>query len=232
MSYLQSPTTQPNVRRVPLAAVRSRRRGWAAFHLPTICCCTHGNKVKSFDRQRRTGAFATSVTREISAYLLRLGAEVAGACQFNQLGEVVPRLIAVAGLLRRLPRAVQAAITVRLAQLRRLVFLQRLGRALQLHQQVAEQLARRQQAPRRDDVLVAPVLDVGRLAHEAERLVRSLLRERDPGERREPHHLDLVRPVLVFCRLKLVAQRRDPLGVLLRGGGIAAPRRAERAREM
>src|SRR5207253_9925736 len=47
------------VRRVPLAAHRSRRRGWAAFHLPTICCCTHGNKVESFDRQRRTGAFAT-----------------------------------------------------------------------------------------------------------------------------------------------------------------------------
>src|SRR5437870_6801156 len=216
MSYLQSPSTQPSYAAEPPAAcgtsVSTARLGSISF---TDYLLLYPRK-RSLIKVKRIDAFATSVTREISAYLLRLGAEVGGACQFNQLGEVVPRLIAVAGLLRRLPRAVQAAITVRLAQLRRLVFLQRLGRALQLHQQVAEQLARRQQAPRRDDVLVAPVLDVGRLAHEAERLVRSLLRERDPGERREPHHLDLVRPVLVFCRLKLVAQRRDPLGVLLR----------------
>jgi hypothetical protein len=63
-------------------------------------------KVISFDRQRRTGAFATSVTREIAARLLLLGAGVAGARQFDQLGEVVPRLVAVAGLRRRLPRTV------------------------------------------------------------------------------------------------------------------------------
>src|SRR6266545_2155634 len=56
-----------------------------------------------------------SVTCEISARLLSLGAGVARARQFNQPGEVVPRLIAVAGLRRRLPRAVQPAIAVRLA---------------------------------------------------------------------------------------------------------------------
>src|SRR5437867_7775469 len=129
-------------------------------------------------RKRRTGAFARSVTREISARLLRLRAEVAGARQFNQLGEVVPRLVAVAGLRRRLPRAVQPAIAVRLALLRGLVLFERLRRALQFHQHVAEQLARGQQAPRRDDVLLAIVLDVGRLAHERESVVALLLRER------------------------------------------------------
>jgi len=51
---------------------------------------------------------------------------------------------------------------------------------------------------------------------EVERLARN--RERDPGERREPHHLDFVRPVLALRRLQLVAQRCGPLDVLLRRG--------------
>src|SRR2546425_903164 len=144
---------------------------WARSHRRLAC-----------DLLSRTGVVAASVAREISARLLHLGADFAGARQFNQAGKVAPRLVEVAGLRRRLPRAVQPAITVRLAQLRRLVFLQRLGRALQLQQHVAELLARGQQAPGRDDVLLALVLDVGRLAHEAERLVAFFLRERDPGE--------------------------------------------------
>src|SRR5438876_2956025 len=124
--------------------------------------------------KRRTGAFVRSVTREISARLLRLGAEVAGARQFNQLGEVVPALVAVAGLRRRLRRTVQPAIAVRLALLRGLILFERLRRALQFHQHVTEQLAGGQQAPRRDVVLLALVLDVGRLAHERESVVALL----------------------------------------------------------
>src|SRR6266568_1950138 len=88
------------------------------------------------------------------------------------------------------------------------------------------------EAARRDDVLLALVLHVGGLAHEAERPVALLLRERDPGERREAHHLDLAGPVLALRRLQPVAQRRDLLGVLLRGRGIAASRRTEGARNM
>src|SRR6266699_5047661 len=43
------------VSRVTLAARRPRRRGWAAFHLLTICCGSSLKrsliKVKSFDRE-------------------------------------------------------------------------------------------------------------------------------------------------------------------------------------
>src|SRR5262245_55642245 len=55
-----------------------------------------------------------SVTREISARVLHFGTEVAGTRQFNQPGEVVSRLVGVAGVRRGLPRAVQPAIAVRL----------------------------------------------------------------------------------------------------------------------
>src|SRR2546428_3569430 len=90
----------PNARREPRAAcgssVSTAWLGGISFtdYLPLVPT-----------GKRRTTAFATSVTREISARLLRLEAEVARAPQFNQLGEVVPRLVAVAGLRCRLPRA-------------------------------------------------------------------------------------------------------------------------------
>ena len=148
----------------------------------------------------------------------------------------MPRLFLVTGRCCRLPCAIQPAIAVRFAQLRSLVFLQRLGRTLEFEQHVAEQLACGQEPPRRDDVLLAFVLDVGRLAHECERVVALLLRERYPGDRRHSHHLDFVRPVLVvpglLRRLQLVSQHYDPVNVLLRRGSVPAPRRTERAREM
>src|SRR5437867_9209752 len=115
----------------------------------------------SFDRQRRTGAFATSVTREISACLLHLGAGVAGARQFHQLGEVVPSLVAIAGLRRRLPRTVQAAVTVGIVHLRSLVFGERLTRPAALEQHVTEEFARGHKAPRAYRSLLARVLQVG-----------------------------------------------------------------------
>ena len=95
-------------------------------------------------------------------------------------------------------------------------------------QHVAEQLARGQQAPGRDDVLLALVLDVGGLAHEARAPRRSSsARATIQASDARPHHLDLVRPVLVLRRLQLVAQRRDPLDVLLRArrDRRSAPRR-------
>src|SRR5881396_44638 len=98
---------------------------------------------------------------EIRARLARSG-------ELEQPSVIKLRLRGVARACRRKARAVQAAIAARLAQLRGLVFLQRLGRARELHQHVAEQLARGQQAPRRDDVLLALVLDIGCLAHETE----------------------------------------------------------------
>src|SRR5207247_7585379 len=180
---------------------------------------------RRFERRLNLSSQPRACVGEIGARLARSG-------EPEQPSVIKLRLRGVARACRREARAVQAAIAARLAQLRGLVFLQRLGRARELHQHVAEQLARGQQAPRRDDVLLALVLDIGCLAHETERLVALLLRERGPAERREPHHLDLVRPVLVLRRLELVAQRSDALGVLLGGGRIAAPRRAESAREM
>src|SRR5439155_437341 len=82
-------------------------------------------------------------------------------------------------------RAVEAAEAIGLALLRLLVFLERLGRTLELHQQVAELLARRQDAPRRHRMLLVLVLEVRGLPREAERLLAAAVGERDPGGRRE-----------------------------------------------
>ncbi len=60
---------------------------------------------------------AYSMTREILARLHRLGARVADACGINHFREVVPRLLLVPRLRRRLPRSVPPAIAVRLALL-------------------------------------------------------------------------------------------------------------------
>src|SRR5215471_14143804 len=64
---------------------------------------------------------ATSLAREILARLVHLGARVAGTRQLDQLGEVLPGLVAVAGLRGGLACPVQAAIAVGLALLRGLV---------------------------------------------------------------------------------------------------------------
>src|SRR5439155_15334252 len=103
-----------------------------------------------------------------------IGARLARSGELEQPSVIKLRLRGVARACRSEARAVQAAIAARLAQLRRLVFPPRPGRARELHQHVTEQLARGQQAPRRDDVLLALVLDVGCLAHETECLVHVL----------------------------------------------------------
>src|SRR5215471_12379887 len=157
-----------------------------------------------------------SITREIAARVLRFRTVVARARQSNQFGEMLPCLVTVAGLRRRLPRAVQSTITIRLALLGGFILPESVSRALQLQQHVTEQLARWQQPPRRDDVLFAPVLDVRGLAHEADGFIRPILRQRDPGDGGHSHHLNLVRPVLVLRDLQSVTQRHDLIDVLLR----------------
>src|SRR5215470_6097806 len=133
-------------------------------------------RMGTSEPQSRTGAFATSVTREILARRLHLWAGGAGARQFHQLGEVVPRLVAVAGLRRRLPRTVQAAVAVGVVHLRSLIFGERLTRSAALEQHVTEEFARGHNAPRAYRGLLARVLQVGCSAHEVERLLAIPLR--------------------------------------------------------
>src|SRR5262249_27155066 len=108
-----SSTTGLNVRREPRAAcgtsVSTARLGGVSFtnYLLLYPRKRSLTKVSRLINKGEQVPFAMSVTRKISARLLHRGAQVAGACQFNQLGEVIPRLIAVAGLCRRLRRAVQ-----------------------------------------------------------------------------------------------------------------------------
>ena len=87
--------------------------------------------------------------------------------QLDQHAVVAARLVAVAGGLGRLGRAGEPAQPVRLALLRLLELLQRLGRLLHRQQHLAEQLARRQDTARRDDVLLVAVLEVGGRAHQS-----------------------------------------------------------------
>src|SRR5439155_14494796 len=116
------------------------------------------------------------------------------AGQLHQLREVAPGLRLVAALGRRLRSAVVGAEALGLAGLHGLELLQRVRRALELQQHVAQELARGQDAPGRDDVLLVAVLHVGGVAHEAERLVLLALRQRRPRRHAEPVHLDLVGP--------------------------------------
>ena len=98
------------VSRVPLGPCQSSRHRWLEFFTYRLSESVY---LRTLTR---------SITREILARLLHLGTGIARTRQFNQFGEVLPRFLTVAGLCRRLPRAVQAAITVRLALLRGFVF--------------------------------------------------------------------------------------------------------------
>src|SRR5438105_13649474 len=99
-----------------------------------------------------------------------LRARLALAGHLHQPRVITARRLGITGHLCGERRAIEAAEAVRLALLRLLVLLQRLGRALQLHQHVAEQLACRQDAAGRHRMLVVPVLEVRGFAREAEPL--------------------------------------------------------------
>src|SRR5450432_2618177 len=119
------------------------------------------------DRRRRS---ALALRERPRARELRPGA-VGTLGELEQLARVGRGLDAVAGHLGGARRAAVVAEAIGLALLRRLVLGERRGRLLELDEHVAEQLARRHDAPRRDDVLLVAILEVGRGAHEAQRLV-------------------------------------------------------------
>src|SRR5207244_1214256 len=102
-----------------------------------------------------------SLRSEVLARLGQFGARIARPGQLDEMGEVEPRLVLVAGLGGGLARAPIAAVPLRVADLRSLVFGQRLGGTAAFQQHVAEQFAGRDQPAGADRMLLALVLDVG-----------------------------------------------------------------------
>src|SRR3984893_6345999 len=168
-----------------------------------------------------------SLHREVFARLSGFGPGVAGAGQLNEMAEVELRLLLVAGLGGGLARTPIAAESLRIADLRRLVFDECVRRAAALQQHVAEQFARRDQPAGADRMLLALVLDIGGAAHRRQRRIALSLGEGVPGLDTEALHLDLGRPVIVLGGLQRLADLAQLFEILLRGRRVAAARRAE-----
>ena len=88
----------------------------------------------------------------------------------DQVTVMLARLLAVAGELGGAGRAVHAPEPVRLLRHRRLVLHERLGRPLQLQEQIAEKLPGRDERSRRHHVLLGPIFVVRRRPQRRERL--------------------------------------------------------------
>src|SRR5438552_15221096 len=106
-----------------------------------------------------------------------------------------PRGREIAGLLRRAGEPEQAARAIRLLRERRRVRLRRFDGAAQLEQQVAQQLARGQEATGGHWMLLGHVLEVRRGRGQAYRFCGVTHRAREPPRRLETLDSLLYRPV-------------------------------------
>src|SRR5204863_6070475 len=110
------------------------------------------------------------------------------------------RLVAIPGELGCASYARQRLEAVRGAVERRLVLANRRARLSHVDKQVAQQLARGRDRPRRDVVLLGGLLGLGRRARERQCLVVSTFRSGDPRGGGTTLDLDLLSPVGILER--------------------------------
>src|SRR3954468_1147152 len=128
-------------------------------------------------------------------------------------------------------RAENAAEPVRVGAKHRLVLLKRRRGVVALKQEIAKQLARRDQRPGGCWVLVHGPLELGRCPAQLKRACAVALDLRQDGSRTKPLDLHLVGPVVVVRRDELVLEPLQLRDLRLRRREIADVRSAERPRE-
>src|SRR5881397_463941 len=143
---------------------------------------------------------------------LELGARAVALLHERQVFPVArPRGREIAGLLRRAGEPEQAARAIRLLRERRRVRLRRFDGAAQLEQQVAQQLARGQEATGGHWMLLGPVLEVRCGRGQAYRLRGVTHRARKPPGRRETLDSHLSRPIDVRSTRETGGRRASSL---------------------
>src|SRR5437660_11375488 len=149
----------------------------------------------------------------------------------DQPHAIRPRPRRVARGLGRLAGAGEGAEPVRRVLERTLELPHRLRRTADREQQVSEQLARRQELTGRDRVLGGRILEVRRRPHQPNRLRFVSRRLGRPCRCGFPLDLDLLRPVAVSGRDKLVSEPLQGLDLAAGGLGVAGASEAERPRK-